>query len=60
MKAKAFVIERISNNDNEVIVETDKEVGKLGRYIGVIHHPDNKQTHNDELVEKGFAKHVEY
>ena len=60
MKAKAFVIKRISNNDNEVIVETDKEVGKLGRYIGVIRHTDNKQTHSDELVEKGFAKHVEY
>ena len=60
MKAKTFVIERISNNDNEVIVETDKEIGKLGRYIGVIRLADNKQTHNDELVEEGFAKHVEY
>nr|WP_319999594.1 hypothetical protein [uncultured Draconibacterium sp.] len=60
MKAKTFVIKRISNNDNEVIVETDKEVGKLGRYIGVIRHTDNKQTHNDKLVEKGSVKHVEY
>ncbi len=60
MKAKAFVIKRISNNDNEVIVETDKEIGRFGRYVGIIRLADNKQTHNDELVEKGFAKHVEY
>ncbi|WP_319480062.1 thermonuclease family protein [uncultured Draconibacterium sp.] len=60
MKAKAFVIERISNNDNEVIVETDKEVGKFGRYIGIIRLADNEQALNDELVEKGFAEYVEY
>nr|WP_319569610.1 thermonuclease family protein [uncultured Draconibacterium sp.] len=60
MKAKAFVIQQISNNDNEVIVETDKEIGRFGRYIGVIRLADNKQTHNDELVEEGFAKYVEY
>ncbi|AHW60492.1 micrococcal nuclease [Draconibacterium orientale] len=60
MKAKAFVIERIANNDNEVIVETDKDVGKFGRYIGVIRLADNAQTLNDELVEKGFAVYAEY
>ncbi|WP_321346031.1 thermonuclease family protein [uncultured Draconibacterium sp.] len=60
MKAKAFVIERISNNDNEVIVETDKEVGKFGRYIGIIRLADNEQSLNDELVEKGYAVYAEY
>ncbi|QIA08778.1 thermonuclease family protein [Draconibacterium halophilum] len=60
MKAKAFVIERISNNNNEIIVETDKDVGKFGRYIGVIRLPDKEQALNDELVEKGYAKYVEY
>ena len=60
MKAKTFVIERISNNDNEVIVETDKDVGKFGRYIGVIRLDDNEQSLNDELVEKGFAVYAEY
>ena len=39
MKAKAFVIKQISNNDNEVIVETDKEVGRFGRYVGIIRLP---------------------
>nr|WP_321355760.1 thermonuclease family protein [uncultured Draconibacterium sp.] len=60
MKAKAFVIERISNNDNEVIVETDKDVGKFGRYIGVIRLDDNEQSLNEELVEKGYAVYAKY
>ncbi|MDX8340416.1 thermonuclease family protein [Draconibacterium sp. IB214405] len=60
MEAKTFVMERISANNNEVIVETSKEVGKFGRYIGVIRLADNEQTLNDELVEKGFAVYAEY
>ena len=60
MKAKAFVIERITANNNKVIVETDKDVGKFGRYIGVIRLEDNEQTLNDELVDKGYAEYAEY
>jgi len=60
MKAKAFVIERITANNNQVIVETDKDVGKFGRYIGVIRLADSEQTLNDELVEKGYAEYAEY
>lgn len=60
MKAKAYVIERINDNANEVIVETDKDIGKFGRYIGIIRLADTEQTLNDELVEKGYAKYAEY
>ncbi|WP_167612588.1 thermonuclease family protein [Maribellus sediminis] len=60
IKAKAFVIERLKDNENEVIVETDKDVGKFGRYIGIIRLADAEQTLNDELVEKGYAEYAEY
>ena len=60
LEAKNFVIKRITENQNNVIVETDKDVGKFGRYIGVIKLDDNEQTLNDELVEKGYAEYAEY
>lgn len=60
MQAKAFVLERITNNNNQVIVETDKDVGKFGRYLGLIRLADSEQTLNDELVEKGFAEYKSY
>jgi micrococcal nuclease len=60
IKAKAFVPERITDNNNEVIVETDKDIGKFGRYIGIIRLSDREQSLNDELVEKGYAVYAEY
>lgn len=60
MAAKQFVIERIEANANEVIVETNKNTGKYGRYIGIILLADSEISLNDELVEKGYAKVVIY
>ncbi len=60
MEAKNYVIARLNENNMEVIVETDKDVGKFGRYIGIIRLADKEQTLNDELVEKGLAVYAEY
>lgn len=60
MIAKQFVIQRITDNNNEVIVETNKDTGKYGRYIGTILLADNPTSLNDELVEKGFAVIANY
>jgi micrococcal nuclease len=60
MEAKEFVENRVAANNNEVIIETDKLVGKYGRYIGTILLADSEKTLNDELVEKGFALKVSY
>jgi len=60
MLAKEFVQQRLLANNNEIIVETDKETGKYGRYIGVIWLADNETSLNDELVNKGFAKVAHY
>lgn len=58
--AKNFVIQRIEANGNEAIVETNKDTGKYGRYIGTIWLADNETSLNDELVEKGFAVVAKY
>ena len=60
MASKEFVIQRIEANNNEVIIETDKLVGKYGRYIGTIYLADSNITLNDELVQKGLAEYVSY
>lgn len=60
MAAKEYVMQRIQTNNNEIMLETDKLVGKYGRYIGTIFLSDSDVTLNDELVQKGFAKYVTY
>lgn len=55
LEAKQFVEKRLSENNNEVIVETSKLTGKFGRYIGTIRLADNEVSLNEELVDKGFA-----
>ena len=60
MAAKKFVIERIVSNDYEVMLQTDKDIGKYGRYIGTIWLDDNEKSLNDELVEIGHAQAVIY
>jgi micrococcal nuclease len=55
MEAKQFVEKRLSENNNEVIVETSKLTGKFGRYIGTIRLADSEVSLNEELVDKGFA-----
>jgi micrococcal nuclease len=60
MLAKNFVIQRLEANNFEAIVETDKDTGKFGRYIATIWLKDWTKSLNDELVEKGYAKRVNY
>lgn len=60
MKAKEYVIKRLAENNNEIILETGKLVGKYGRYIGTIILADNDVTLNDELVKNGLAVYVNY
>jgi micrococcal nuclease len=60
LAAKQFVEHRIAENNFEAIVETEKDTGKYGRYIGTLWLADNETSLNDELVENGFAKRVKY
>ncbi len=60
MLAKEFVIQRITANNHEIVVETNKDTGKYGRYIGTIWLADSETSLNDELVNKGFAKVAYY
>ena len=60
MESKEYVVKRIEENQNKVIVETTKDVGKYGRYIGIIRLEDSEESLNDELVNKGLAVYAEY
>jgi micrococcal nuclease len=60
MVAKQFVIDRLLESNNEAIIETEKDTGKYGRYIGTIKLADSSMSLNDELVEKGYAKVANY
>ncbi len=60
MAAKEYVINRVSQNDYQVVVETEKDVGKFGRYIGIIRFADSEVSLNDDLVAQGLAVHAEY
>lgn len=60
MLSKQFVEQRLSANNNEIMIETDKYTGKYGRYIGTIFLADSSTSLNDELAEKGLAKYVTY
>lgn len=60
MAAKEFVMQRISENNNTAVIETDKDTGKYGRYIATVWLADNSTSLNDELVDKGFAQIASY
>ena len=60
MKAKKYVEKRIKENKNEVYIETDKDPGKFGRYIGNIWLDDKKILLNKELVDKKLAEYKDY
>jgi len=60
MIAKEFVIQRITTNNFEALIDTDKDTGKYGRYIAVVWLADSATSLNDELVEKGYAEVVKY
>jgi len=57
VEAKEYVEKRLQENNNEMIIKTDK-VGKYRRWIAEIILEDSKKTLNQELVEKGFAVEV--
>ena len=58
--ARQYVEQRLAENNNTMLIETDKYTGKFGRYIGTIYLDDTSKTLNDELVEKGFAVYKTY
>ncbi len=58
--AKEFVIQRITDNSFEAVIDTDKDTGKYGRYIATVWLADSGISLNDELVEKGYAQIVNY
>lgn len=58
--AKNYVEQRLATNNYEIKIETEKDTGKYGRYIGTILLADTTVSLNDELVEKGFAVYFKY
>jgi Kyanoviridae endonuclease len=60
MEAKQYVEQRMAANNFEISLETEKVTEKYGRYIGTIWLADSTVSLNDELVQKGLAKYVQY
>lgn len=60
MAAKEYAIRRMEENQNKVLIETEKDVGKYGRYIGIIRLGDSSVSLNDELVQNGLAVYAVY
>ena len=60
LASKNHVIQRLAANNYAIKIETDKDTGKYGRYIGMIWLADSETSLNDELVEKGLAEYVKY
>jgi len=58
--ARQYVEQRLADNNNQILIETDKYTGKFGRYIGTIYLENTEKTLNAELVEKGFAVYKNY
>ena len=58
VEAKHYVEKRLADNQNEMRIETYKNPGKYGRYLGIIWLGDSNISLNEELVEKGYAKRV--
>ena len=57
IKAKEYVEQRLNENGNEMVIETEKR-GKWRRWIAAVHLRDSSKTLNDELIEKGLAERV--
>lgn len=55
MASKNYVTERLAANGNKFIIETEKNPGVYGRYLGTIWMDDSDTSLNDELLEKGLA-----
>lgn len=55
MAAKEYVEKRIAENNNQFVIETEKNPGVYGRYLGTFWLGDSETSLNDELLEKGLA-----
>lgn len=55
--AKEYVERRLNENENEMVIETEKR-GKWRRWLAKVYLKDSSKTLNDELVEKGQAERV--
>ena len=55
MAAKNYVKDRLKANKNKFIIETEKDPGVFGRYLGTIWLKDSEISLNDELLEAGHA-----
>ena len=60
MLSKNYVEKRISENNNMILIETEKVPEKYGRYVTKVWLENPDKTLNDELVEKGLAVYVQY
>lgn len=58
VEAKEYVEKRLADNQDKMKINTYKNIGKYGRYIGIIWLEDSDIPLNDELVQKGYAKRV--
>ena len=56
MEAKEFVIKRFEVNQNQCSINTEKEAGVYGRFIGTIFFSDSTESLNEELLRKGYAQ----
>ena len=56
MQSKEYVMKRLEENDNVMVVRSDKHPGVYGRYIVDIILADSNITLNEELLQKGLAK----
>ena len=57
IEAKEYVERRLNENENEMVIETEKR-GKWRRWLATVHLSDSSKTLNDELVENGLAERV--
>ena len=57
MEAKEYVERRLNENENEMVIETEKR-GKWRRWLATVYLKDPSKTLNDELVENGLAERV--
>ena len=55
MAAKNYVLKRLEENDFKFILETEKDPGVYGRYLGTFWFKDSETSLNDELLEEGHA-----
>ena len=58
IEAKKYVEKRLKENQGKMKINTYKNTGKYGRYIGQLRLKDSQVSLNEELVEKGYAKRV--